>query len=264
MQNKEQRGICSGFIGQATPLRRCLPPAAKKATIAADYAAIAVRSPFPEYRRRVLELLLQHPHDALHGREIARRTGLSAGTLNRELALLARAGVLRREEQGNQHLYSLDAACVIYEELASILRKTFRRRTQPHGRTGAARNARGVRRSTPDWMFQSESWRRSAASTGSASSAFSARRRGARPAATATWTSWSSSSRTRRRRFGIFQRCRRPSPLVRRAARRPGAARGACELVPPQVDPARPEDTVWRLRSATRRDLADMLSAGKG
>ena len=79
---------------------------------------------FPEYRRRVLELLLQHPHDALHGREIARRTGLSAGTLNRELALLARAGVLRREEQGNQHLYSLDAACVIYEELASILRKT--------------------------------------------------------------------------------------------------------------------------------------------
>lgn len=81
---------------------------------------------FPEYRRRVLELLLQHRHEALHGREIARRTGLAAGTLNRELALLARSGVLRREERGNQHLYSLDAACLIYEELASILRKTSR------------------------------------------------------------------------------------------------------------------------------------------
>lgn len=79
---------------------------------------------FPEYRRRVLELLLRHPDEALHGREIARRTGLQAGTLNRELALLARAGVLRREQRGNQHLYSLDAACPIYEELESILRKT--------------------------------------------------------------------------------------------------------------------------------------------
>jgi len=89
---------------------------------------------FPEYRRRVLALLLQHPHEALHGREIARRTGLAPGTLNRELALLARAGVLRREERGNQHLYSLDADCLIYEELASILRKTS---DAERGRTAA-------------------------------------------------------------------------------------------------------------------------------
>lgn len=78
---------------------------------------------FPAYRRRVLELLLRQP-EALHGREIARRTGLPAGTLNRELALLASAGVLRREPRGNQHLYSVDTSCLIYEELASILRKT--------------------------------------------------------------------------------------------------------------------------------------------
>jgi predicted nucleotidyltransferase len=87
---------------------------------------------FPAYRRRVLELLLERPGEALHGREIARRTGLPAGTLNRELALLAEAGVLRREPRGNQQLYSVDTACVIYEELASILRKTVvreRRRT---------------------------------------------------------------------------------------------------------------------------------------
>lgn len=79
---------------------------------------------FPEYRRRVMGLLLLHPEEALHGREIARRTGLAAGTLNRELARLAEAGLLRRERRGNQQLYSADRACPVYEELASILRKT--------------------------------------------------------------------------------------------------------------------------------------------
>jgi hypothetical protein len=37
---------------------------------------------FPGYRRRVLAML--HPEDSLHGREIARRAGLPAGTLTRE------------------------------------------------------------------------------------------------------------------------------------------------------------------------------------
>jgi predicted nucleotidyltransferase len=79
---------------------------------------------FPGYRRRVLGLLLLHPEEALHGREVARRTGLPAGTLNRELARLADAGVLRRERRGNQLLYSAERACPVFEELASILRKT--------------------------------------------------------------------------------------------------------------------------------------------
>ena len=79
---------------------------------------------FPEYRRRVLGLLLLHPDEALHGREIARRTGLAAGTLNRELARLAEAGLLKRERRGNQQLYSAERASPVYEELASILRKT--------------------------------------------------------------------------------------------------------------------------------------------
>ena len=51
---------------------------------------------FPEYRRRVLGLLLLRPDQALHGREIARRTGLPAGTITRELAKLVEAGLLRR------------------------------------------------------------------------------------------------------------------------------------------------------------------------
>jgi len=40
---------------------------------------------FPRYRRRVLGLFFLHPAEALHGREIARRTGLPSGTLTRTL-----------------------------------------------------------------------------------------------------------------------------------------------------------------------------------
>jgi predicted nucleotidyltransferase/DNA-binding transcriptional ArsR family regulator len=79
---------------------------------------------FPGYRRRVLGLLLLHPDEPLHGREIARRTGLPSGTLTRELTRLAQAGLLKREKRGNQLLYSAERACPVFEELASILRKT--------------------------------------------------------------------------------------------------------------------------------------------
>ena len=79
---------------------------------------------FPGYRRRVLGLLLLHPEEALHGREIARRTDLPSGTITRELSRLAEAGLLNRESRGNQVLYSANRACPIFEELASILRKT--------------------------------------------------------------------------------------------------------------------------------------------
>ena len=78
----------------------------------------------PEYRRRVLGLLLLWPDEALHGREIARRTGLPAGTVTRELVKLAEAGLLRREKRGNQQIYSANTDHPIFAELASILRKT--------------------------------------------------------------------------------------------------------------------------------------------
>ena len=79
---------------------------------------------FPEYRRRVLGLLLLRPEEALHGREIARRTGLPAGTITRELTKLAEVGLLKRSKRGNQQVYSADTSGPIFSELASILRKT--------------------------------------------------------------------------------------------------------------------------------------------
>ena len=79
---------------------------------------------FPGYRRRVLGLLLLAPDQALHGREIARRTGLPSGTVIRELNRLTDAGLLKREKRGNQSLYSADRACPVFEEVAGMLRKT--------------------------------------------------------------------------------------------------------------------------------------------
>ena len=78
----------------------------------------------PGYRRRVLGLLLLRPEEALHGREIARRTGLPAGTLTRELKRLADVGLLKRERRGNQQVYSADTSCPVFNEVAGILRKT--------------------------------------------------------------------------------------------------------------------------------------------
>lgn len=79
---------------------------------------------FPGYRRRVLGMLLLHPEESLHGREIARRTGLPAGTLTRELKRLADVGLLNRSKRGNQLIYSANRDSPIFGELAAILRKT--------------------------------------------------------------------------------------------------------------------------------------------
>ena len=79
---------------------------------------------FSDYRRRVLGLLLLHPDTSYHVRELARLTGTSAGTLHKELTKLTNGGVLRRQEVGNQVRYSADRDCPIFDELASILRKT--------------------------------------------------------------------------------------------------------------------------------------------
>lgn len=79
---------------------------------------------FKEYRRRVLGLLLLHPERAYHVREIARLTGTVAGTLHKELSKLADTGLLVKMAQGNQVAYQANRNNLIYEELASILRKT--------------------------------------------------------------------------------------------------------------------------------------------
>lgn len=79
---------------------------------------------FPGYRRSVLGLLFLRPDESFHGREIARRTGLPAGTVTRELRRLADVGLLERQSRGNQIVYRANRKSPVFEEVAGILRKT--------------------------------------------------------------------------------------------------------------------------------------------
>jgi len=79
---------------------------------------------FSAYRRQILALLLLRPEESFHVREIARLTGVPAGSLHRELRALAEAELLLREPAGNQVRYRANRGCPIYPELAGIFRKT--------------------------------------------------------------------------------------------------------------------------------------------
>lgn len=79
---------------------------------------------FSEYRRRVLAFLLLRSDEHFHVREISRLTAVPAGSLHRELKLLAGAGLLVRHASGNQVRYQANRDCPIYPELAGIFRKT--------------------------------------------------------------------------------------------------------------------------------------------
>ena len=89
---------------------------------------------FPGTRQKVLAQLLLQPDASFHLRELARLTGSHAGTLARELDKLGGAGLLVRSEQGNQVRYRANRDCPLFEELASMFRKT-------HGAAAALREA---------------------------------------------------------------------------------------------------------------------------
>ena len=80
---------------------------------------------FSPYRRQALAVLFLRPDEAFHVRQLERMTGISAGSLHRELKTMAESGLLLREKVGNQVFYRADIGCSIYEELAAIFRKTM-------------------------------------------------------------------------------------------------------------------------------------------
>ena len=80
---------------------------------------------FSPYRRRVLATLFLRPDERFHVRELERLTGVSAGSLHRELKAMAESGLLLREKIGNQVFYQANGDGPIFEELAAIFRKTM-------------------------------------------------------------------------------------------------------------------------------------------
>jgi len=80
---------------------------------------------FGAYRRQLLATLMLRPDERFHVRELARMTGISAGSIHRELKVMAESGLLLRERVGNQVFYQANQACPVYPELAAIFRKTI-------------------------------------------------------------------------------------------------------------------------------------------
>jgi hypothetical protein len=81
---------------------------------------------FPlQYRGKALALLLLQPKLRLHVREIARLTGTVAGTMNKELDRLQKAGLLEKYRVGNQLQFCANVQHSVFADLSALLRKTM-------------------------------------------------------------------------------------------------------------------------------------------
>ncbi len=80
---------------------------------------------FTKTQQKVLGLLYSQPDRSFYTKEILRATGMGVSTIKSELENFLTAGILSMEKIGNQHHYQANAECPIYEELRSIVRKTF-------------------------------------------------------------------------------------------------------------------------------------------
>lgn len=80
---------------------------------------------FTTTQQKVLGLLYTQPGKSFYTKEILRLTGMGVATIKRELDRMVAAGILTLTKVGNQHHYQANPQCPIYEELLSVVRKTF-------------------------------------------------------------------------------------------------------------------------------------------
>jgi predicted nucleotidyltransferase len=80
---------------------------------------------FGKVRGAVLGLIYSRPEESFFMRQIIRMTALSPGAVKRELDQLAAAGLVMREERGKQVFFQANARSPIFDEMRSILLKTF-------------------------------------------------------------------------------------------------------------------------------------------
>lgn len=79
---------------------------------------------FGKSRRAVLALLFGRAERPFYLREIARSAGAAVGSVQRELANLVAAGIVRRSVQGAQVYFQANPDCPVYPELRSLMTKT--------------------------------------------------------------------------------------------------------------------------------------------
>ncbi|PHS24952.1 MAG: transcriptional regulator [Methylophaga sp.] len=80
---------------------------------------------FTKTQQRVLGLLYGKPDARFYTNEILRLAGMGRGTITRILDSFVSSGVLVSLKEGNQRYYQANSQNPIYNELVSIVRKTF-------------------------------------------------------------------------------------------------------------------------------------------
>ena len=79
---------------------------------------------FGNTRRNVLAKLFLEPQRDFRLRELARLTGISAGSVQHELRQLVAADIASRDEKGGLVTYRANPRCPIFEALRTIVEKT--------------------------------------------------------------------------------------------------------------------------------------------
>ena len=80
---------------------------------------------FTTTQQRVLGLLFGQPDRSFYATQLIELTGSGSGAVQRELARLERAALVRVSWQGTQKHYQAAADSPLFEELCGIARKTF-------------------------------------------------------------------------------------------------------------------------------------------
>jgi len=80
---------------------------------------------FGKTRQAVLALLYGQADSSFYTKQVLDTVKIGRGTVQRELKNLTDAGIITREVQGRQVYYRANEKCPIFNELKSIVRKTF-------------------------------------------------------------------------------------------------------------------------------------------
>ena len=94
----------------------------------------------PATRQRVLQATVLRPAKTWYLSELANHLGVRPSTLQRELASLAQAGILKRTTDGNRACFQADESCPILPELRGLVTKTIGVATVLRGALGPLRD----------------------------------------------------------------------------------------------------------------------------
>ena|SRR5690554_1343395 len=80
---------------------------------------------FTKTQQRLLSVLYGHPDQSFYLNELVRLAQIGRGSVVQELAKLTESGLVIMTPHGNQHHYQANQDTPIFQELCSLVQKTF-------------------------------------------------------------------------------------------------------------------------------------------